>query len=90
VDGYLSPGVSEIVMNPGAAARGSEPVTTLTYHRPLQTYVRALAEAGLLIDALEEWPSLRQSQPGPRAQAENRARREIPMFLTIRALNARG
>ena len=90
VDGYLSPGVSEIVMNPGTTARGGEAVTTLTYHRPLQTYVRALAEAGLLIDALEEWPSLRQSQPGTRAQAENRARREIPMFLAIRTLNARG
>ncbi len=90
VDGYLSPGVSEIVMNPGAVARGAQPVTTLTYHRPLQTYIRALADAGLLIDAIEEWPSLRQSQPGPRAQAENRARREIPMFLAIRTLNARG
>ena len=74
----------------GTTARGGEAVTTLTYHRPLQTYVRALAEAGLLIDALEEWPSLRQSQPGTRAQAENRARREIPMFLAIRTLNARG
>ncbi len=90
VDGYLSPGVSEIVMNPGAVARGGQPVTTLTYHRPIQTYVRALADAGLLVDAIEEWPSLRQSQPGPRAQAENRARREIPMFLAIRTLNARG
>jgi hypothetical protein len=35
---------------------------------------------------MEEWPSLRQSQPGPRAQEENRARREIPMFLALRAV----
>jgi hypothetical protein len=41
--------------------------------------------AGFWIDALEEWPSLRTSQPGPRAAAENRARREIPLFLALRA-----
>ncbi len=85
VEGYLSPGASEIVMNPGAVARGRPAITTTTHHRPIQAYVRALAEAGLLIDALEEWPSLRVSQPGPRADEENRLRREIPMFLAIRA-----
>jgi hypothetical protein len=73
-------------MNPGGAAKGQKPVTTLTYHRPIQYYVRAMAEAGLLVNAIEEWPSLRQSQPGPRAQAENRARREIPMFLAVRGV----
>lgn len=88
VDGYLSPGQREIVMNPGEVAKGQSPITTTTYHRPIQTYVRTFAEAGLLIDALEEWPSLRQSQPGPRAAEENRARREIPMFLAIRAVKA--
>jgi hypothetical protein len=73
-------------MNPGAAAHGAAKVTTTTYHRPLQTYVRALAQAGFAIDALEEWASARQSQPGPRAQEEDRARREIPMFLAVRAI----
>lgn len=86
VDGYLSPGQREIVMNPGEVASGKPPVTTTTYHRPVQTYVRTFAEAGLLIDALEEWPSLRLSQPGPRAAEENRARREIPMFLALRGV----
>ncbi|MCE7972751.1 MAG: methyltransferase domain-containing protein [Leptolyngbya sp. PLA1] len=84
VDGYLSPGQKEIVMNPGAAAGGGERIVTITYHRPIQAYVRALAEAGLLVDALEEWASRRVSQPGPRAAEENRARQEIPMFLAIR------
>ena len=86
VDGYLSLGVREIVMNPGEVARGEKPVLTLTYHRPLQAYVRALRGAGLLVDALEEWPSSRVSKPGPRAAEENRSRREIPMFLAIRAI----
>lgn len=88
VDGYLSPGQSPITMNPGKAAHGAEPVVTWTFHRPIQTYVRQLAAAGLLVGALEEWSSLRTSQPGPRAAEENRARREIPMFLAIRAVKA--
>ncbi len=86
VDGYLSNGQVPITMNPGKAARGAEAVQTWTFHRPLQTYVRVLNEAGFLIEALEEWPSARSSQAGPRAVEENRARREIPMFLGFRAI----
>lgn len=86
VDGYLSSGQAEIVMNPGHAAHGKRPVTTWTFHRPIQSYFRALGEAGFLIEALEEWPSLRRSEPGPRAAEENRSRREIPMFLGLRAV----
>jgi RluA family pseudouridine synthase len=86
IDGYLSLGQREIVMNPGAVAKGAKPITTVTYHRPLEHYVRAFASAGLLVSAIEEWPSLRASEPGPRAAEENRARREIPMFLALRAI----
>lgn len=88
VDGYLSPAQREVVMNPGEVARGGTPIVTHTFHRPLQSYVRGFAQAGLLIDAVEEWPSLRTSQPGPRAAEENRARREIPMFVAIRGVRA--
>jgi hypothetical protein len=86
VDGYLSPGQREIVMNPGAASSGAEPVVTLTFHRAIQHYIKAHADAGFMVDALEEWPSVRMSEPGPRAKEENRARREIPMFLAIRGV----
>ena len=72
-------------MNPAAAAGGGEPVVTVTFHRPIGEYVAALASAGFVVDALEEWASQRTSQPGPRAEEENRARREIPMFLALRA-----
>ncbi|MCC6969098.1 MAG: methyltransferase domain-containing protein, partial [Phycisphaerales bacterium] len=85
VDGYLSPGQSPIIMNPGHAAHGKAPITTWTFHRPLQFYFRALAEAGFVVNALEEWPSLRRSEPGPRANDEHRARRAIPLFLGLRA-----
>lgn len=86
VDGYLSEVSREIVMNPGEAAGGTEAVKTMTYNRPIAAYVRAAASAGLVIDAMEEWASRRQSEPGPRAEAENAARREIPMFLAFRAV----
>lgn len=84
VDGYLSPGQSAIEMQPGKAATAGESVTTITFHRPLQHYVRLLGESGLLIETLEEWPGQRRSEPGPKAEEENRARREIPLFLAIR------
>jgi RluA family pseudouridine synthase len=85
VDGYLSPAQVRIVANPGAVAHGRPAVETWTFHRPLQSYVRALAAHGLWIDRLEEWPSQRTSQAGPRAAEENRARGEIPLFLGLRA-----
>jgi len=88
VDAYLSSTNRSIVMNPGEVAAGKPPVTTTTWHRPIQAYVRAFAEAGLLVDALEEWPSHRVSEPGPHAAEQNRARREIPMFLAIRGRRA--
>lgn len=85
VDRYLTERSAEIVMNPGRAAAGEPPVTTTTHHRPIGAYVGALADAGLSVDAIEEWASERTSEPGPRARAENIARAEIPMFLALRA-----
>lgn len=83
---YRSPLSIPITMNPGEVAGGADPVTTTTHHRPLSDYVSALAKPGFAIDAMEEWISARTSQPGPRAAAENQARREIPMFLALRAI----
>ncbi|HWP39658.1 MAG TPA: class I SAM-dependent methyltransferase [Tepidisphaeraceae bacterium] len=81
VDRYLTPRKSPIVMHPGADPGRY----TWTFHRPIQSYVKALRHAGMVIDAMQEWPSHKHSSSGPRAQAENLARREIPMFLAIRA-----
>jgi ubiquinone/menaquinone biosynthesis C-methylase UbiE len=82
VDRYLLPRKTPIVTHPGK----SPDVYTWTFHKPLESYVRALRNAGLLIDALEEWPSHKTSTSGPRASAENAARKEIPMFMGIRAI----
>lgn len=90
VAAYLSPRSDQIVMNPGAVSKGEEPITTTTHHRPIGRYVEACAQAGLAVDALEEWASQRVSEDGPRADAENKARREIPMFLAIRAVKPIG
>ena len=58
---------------------------TLTYHRPLESYFAALVGAGFAVDGLEEWVSNKKSQPGKKAKAENRSRKEIPLFLALRA-----
>ncbi|MFK7884936.1 MAG: class I SAM-dependent methyltransferase, partial [Phycisphaerales bacterium] len=88
VDRYMSERSSEIVMNPGEASSGKVAITTMTYHRPIGSYVTAFANAGLTVDALEEWVSDRSSQAGPRANAENLSRAEIPMFLAIRGIKS--
>jgi 23S rRNA-/tRNA-specific pseudouridylate synthase/SAM-dependent methyltransferase len=85
VDRYMTERASEIVMNPGKTAAGQKSVTTTTHHRPIGAYITALGAAGLPVDTMEEWSSLRSSEPGPRAMAENIARAEIPMFLALRA-----
>ncbi|MCA9279090.1 MAG: methyltransferase domain-containing protein [Phycisphaeraceae bacterium] len=88
VDAYMTKTRSDIVMNPGAHSTGDKSVTTTTFHRPMQSYINCLAKHGLLVDRMEEWTSQRESEPGPRAEAENFARREIPMFLALRARKA--
>ena len=45
----------------------------------------ALVGAGFAVDGLEEWVSNKKSQPGKKAKAENRSRKEIPLFLALRA-----
>lgn len=81
IDSYLTENAIPIQMRPGDAPS----VKTLSYHRPLQSYVAALASAGFVVDAMEEWTSNKTSDSGPRAKAENHARTEIPLFMAIRA-----
>jgi SAM-dependent methyltransferase len=89
IDAYLSPARVAILANPGEAAHGGTAVQTWTFHRPLQHYVNGLAQVGLAVDRIEEWASARVSDSGPRAPEENRARREIPLFLALRARRLR-
>lgn len=82
IDSYLTPYHVALAAHPGE--RASE--HTMSFHHPLQDYVKGLAKAGFMIDALEEWTSDRTSQPGGKAKAENRSRQEFPLFLAIRAI----
>lgn len=85
-DRYLSELRERIQTHPG-----SEPDRyTVSFHRPLQSYFKAFAKAGLAVTRLEEWSGNRQSQPGPRAEAENRARAEFPLFVCIEAAKIDG
>jgi SAM-dependent methyltransferase len=81
-DMYMSPLKIPILAHPGA----DRSIKTVSYHRPLSTYINALAANGFTVAVLEEWTSNRISDHGPKAKAENRARAEFPMFLAIRAI----
>jgi len=79
IDEYISESESEIAMHPGALPG----VATVSFHHPLQFYFKAMHKAGLVVSRLEEWTSNKQSQPGPNAGAENKARKEFPLFLAL-------
>ncbi|OGG50798.1 hypothetical protein A2763_02255 [Candidatus Kaiserbacteria bacterium RIFCSPHIGHO2_01_FULL_54_36] len=81
LDAYLSESAHQIRMHPGSAPD----VITMSYHRPLQLYMKELAKHGFALSALEEWISHRMSEKGPRAAAEDRARKEFPLFLMLSA-----
>ncbi len=82
VDAYLSESKTNIVMNPG----GKDKKHTVSFHRPLQFWSKALKKAGLAIVRIEEWESHKKSEPGPRQKAEDRARKEIPLFFAVEAV----
>jgi 23S rRNA-/tRNA-specific pseudouridylate synthase/ubiquinone/menaquinone biosynthesis C-methylase UbiE len=84
IDRYMSTGSTQIVMNPGEVAKGSPAITTVTHHRPMSSYIESGIAAGLMLSGCEEWVSDRKSEPGPRADAENTAREEIPLFMALR------
>lgn len=79
-DAYSSTLAIPIVMHPGKADSES----TVSFHRSLQTLTTTGFGAGLVLGGIEEWYSHKESQPGPRARAENRARKEFPLFLALR------
>jgi len=81
VDAYLTDAAVRMEMHPGAAPE----IATASFHRPLQAYFKALDKAGFSVSRLEEWSSHKMSQPGARAEAENVARHEFPLFMYVRA-----
>lgn len=84
VNRYLSPLEIPINAHPGL----KDSPLTWTYHQPLEYYVKALKNAGMMVADLEEWTSDKLSV-GKAAKSENRARAEFPLFLALRAVKVK-
>lgn len=83
VSKYMQEASIAIDMNPGAKGRAKQ--VTYSFHRPLQLFAKLLAKHGFAIRRIEEWCSHKKTEAGPRKNAEDRARMEIPMFMCIEA-----
>lgn len=87
IDAYMSDDRVEIDMTPGEKIT-SKKKFTISFHRPLQSYFKALSKAGFAVTRLEEWISHKKSQTGSRSAEEDRMRKEIPMFLCLEAVKS--
>jgi len=85
IDAYMTESRHEIDMNPGALSDKTKK-STVSFHRPLQSYFKALGKADLAVTRLEEWVSTKKSNGGPRGAEEDRTRHEIPLFLFLEAV----
>ena len=80
IDGYLN----EMAV-PMKSLGGGLP--TRSFHRPINTYVNAFADAGFAVDAMLEIPDLPPDRrPGKLARGDARANAEIPIFLGLRVV----
>jgi ubiquinone/menaquinone biosynthesis C-methylase UbiE len=82
VDEYISESRVPIEMHPGK----DKSDLTYSFHRPLQAYSKSLANAKFAILRIEEWMSHKESEKGPRKVAEDRARREFPLFMCLECI----
>lgn len=85
IDAYMSDDEIKIDMTPGERDPAKKKFTR-SFHRPLQSYFKALSKAGFAVTRLEEWISHRKSQKGPRAEEEDRTRKEIPLFVCLESV----
>jgi SAM-dependent methyltransferase len=79
LDAYLSP------MDVPMRSVGREPPTR-SFHRPIATYVNALARVGFAVDAMLEIPDLPPDARPSVARRSSPSNPEIPLFLGLRAV----
>lgn len=79
IDEYMSESKIKIDMHPGEKNSSF----TISFHRPLQVFFKLFEKAGFVVKRLEEWNSHKISQNGPRKTAEDKARKEFPMFMML-------
>jgi ubiquinone/menaquinone biosynthesis C-methylase UbiE len=84
VDRYLTPLPVPMKPFPGQEGR------TWSFHRPLQDYVNALSDAGLHVDRMDEVPAGAVLSGSGNRRADAHARKEIPLFLLLRAVKTPG
>ncbi len=82
VDQYMSELSQQVDMTQGIADLNKKKYTW-SFHRPLQAYFKTFSKAGLSVIRLEEWTSHKTSDKGPRKLAEDKARKEIPLFMCL-------
>lgn len=85
VDNYLTPLAVPVKSVPKGSGRYTRP--TRSFHRPLSTYINAMSANSLLLERMLEIPAHKiHAPPNPHEdKANERARREIPLFLGLRA-----
>ncbi len=79
IEKYLSESKISIDMHPGEKKKQK----TISFHRSLQYYFKQFAKSNFCVTRLEEWISHRQGPKGKRFVANERARKEIPLFLFL-------
>jgi SAM-dependent methyltransferase len=81
VDRYLTP--LPVPLSPLGGRNAG--VVTRSFHRPISDYVNGLADQGLWVDRMDELPAHKLHVEGGTPKAESLARKEIPLFLALRA-----
>jgi SAM-dependent methyltransferase len=85
IDRYLSPLRIPVKCYPGKQ-RG----VSITFHRPLMSYINLLGENGLLVSQMVEISSGALEQTKMQDKTRKRAEAEIPLFLGIKAYKLKG
>ena len=78
-ESYLSEKRITIAMHPGK----KETETTVSFHRSLQYFFKLFNKNHFAVTRLEEWISHKESENGPRKKAEDKARKEFPLFIAL-------
>jgi SAM-dependent methyltransferase len=86
LDGYYIPTKEKMLAHPGEGEAGGH---TWSFHRSLDAYMKILLNRGFVVTGFEEWLSHKTSEKGPKKAAEDRARKEFPLFLMIEATRER-
>ena len=82
IEKYMSEITQEVDMTQGEKDPRKKQFT-YSFHHPLQVYFKAFYKSGLVVSRLEEWVSHKVSDKGARKAAEDKARKEIPLFMCI-------